>query len=259
MIKNSFLEKTQQGQKTIGMFFEMGNANVAEALSFTGLDYFIVDTEHGPFDVESTINILRAAELHDCTVFARVKDSSRPSILKMLDIGVKGLIIPQVHSLEEIKKIVEYGKYYPTGQRGVAFARGAGYGQAEHAKNKDINDYFSECNKHFLLIPQCETIGCLNEIEEIAQTKGVDGIFIGPYDLSVSMGIPTQFDRPEFKAALKRILNAVKKAGKFCIIYAGNVQIGRERLSQGYDSITLAEDVGWYIKAIQNVVKQVKE
>lgn len=259
MIKNSFLEKTQQNQKTIGMFFEMGNANVAEALSFTGLDYFIVDTEHGPFDVESTINILRAAELHDCTVFARVKDSSRPSILKMLDIGVKGLIIPQVHSLKEIKKIVEYGKYYPTGQRGVAFARGAGYGQAKHAKNKDINDYFSECNKHFLLIPQCETIGCLNEIEEIAQTKGVDGIFIGPYDLSVSMGIPTQFDRPEFKAALKRILNAVKKAGKFCIIYAGNVQIGRERLSQGYDSITLAEDVGWYIKAIQNVVKQVKE
>lgn len=259
MIKNSFQEKTQKGKKTVGMFFEMGNANVAEALSFTGLDYFIVDTEHGPFDVESTMQILRAAELHDCTVFARVKDSSRPSILKMLDIGVKGLIIPQVHSLEEIKKIVEYGKYYPVGQRGVAFARGAGYGQAEHVKGKDINEYFSECNNYFLLIPQCETVGCLNEIEVIAATEGVDGIFIGPYDLSVSMGIPTQFDKPEFKAALERILRAVKKANKFCIIYAGNVQIGKERLAQGYDSITLAEDVGWYIKAIQDVVKQIKE
>lgn len=259
MIKNTFQEKTLSGQKTIGMFFEMGNANVAEALSLTGLDYFIVDTEHGPFDVESTLEILRAAELHDCTVFARVKDSSRPSILKMLDIGVKGLIIPQVHSLEEIKKIVEYGKYHPIGQRGVAFARGASYGQAEYVKDKPISEYFSECNKHFLLIPQCETVGCLNEIEEVAKTEGVDGIFIGPYDLSVSMGIPTQFDKPEFKAALERILNAVKAAGKFCIIYAGNIQIGKERLAQGYDSITLAEDVGWYIKAIQEVIQKVKE
>lgn len=259
MIKNKFQEKTLQGEKTIGMFFEMGNSNVAEALSLTGLDYFIVDTEHGPFDVESTLEILRAAELHDCTVFARVKDSSRPSILKMLDIGIKGLIIPQVHSLKEIKKIVEYGKYHPIGQRGVAFSRGASYGQAEHAKGKTIDEYFDTCNKHFLLIPQCETVGCLNEIEDIAQTEGVDGIFIGPYDLSVSMGIPTQFDRPEFKAALERILSAVKAAGKFCIIYAANIQIGKERLSQGYDSITLAEDVGWYIKAIQEVIQKVRE
>ncbi len=259
MIKNSFQEKTLKGQKTVGMFFDMGNANVADALSLTGLDYFIVDTEHGPFDVESTLQILRAAELHDCTVFARIKDSSRPSVLKMLDIGVKGLIIPQVHSLEEIKKIVEYGKYYPVGQRGVAFARGASYGQAEHVKGKNINDYFAECNKHFLLIPQCETVGCLNQIEEIAATEGIDGIFIGPYDLSVSMGIPTQFDKPEFKAALQRILKAVKDAGKFCIIYAGNIEIGKNRFMQGYDSITLAEDVGWYIKAIQNVVEDVKK
>ncbi|MBP2626139.1 MAG: hypothetical protein H6Q68_850 [Firmicutes bacterium] len=259
MLKNLFQEKTAQGKKTVGMFFEMGNANVAEAIAFTNLDYFIVDAEHGPFDVESTMNMFRAAELHDSTAFVRVKDSSRTSILKMLDIGAKGLIIPQVQSLEEIKRIVEYGKYYPLGQRGVAYARGAGWGYAEHARGKSINEYFDTCNKHVLLIPQCETVGCLNQIEEIANTDGIDGIFVGPYDLSVSMGIPTQFEKPEFKVALERIKKAVKDAGKFCIIYAANAEIARQRLNEGFDSTTVGEDIGCYIKSINALVDQVKK
>ena len=85
------------------------------------------------------------------------------------------------------------------------------YGYLEHAKG-DINDYFATCNRETLLIPQCETKGCLENIEEIAKVDGIDGIFVGPYDLSVAMGIPTQFDKPEFKAALERILKAVKDA-----------------------------------------------
>ena len=157
-MKNLLREKIMNGEKTVGTFFEAGNASVAEALALTDLDYMLIDTEHGPFDVESVMLMLRGAELHGTTALVRVKDSNRNSILKMLDIGAGGLIIPQVHSLEEIKKIVEYGKYFPVGQRGVAFARGAGYGYLEHAKG-DINDYFATCNRETLLIPQCETKG----------------------------------------------------------------------------------------------------
>ena len=182
-MKNLLREKIMNGEKTVGTFFEAGNASVAEALALTDLDYMLIDTEHGPFDVESVMLMLRGAELHGTTALVRVKDSNRNSILKMLDIGAGGLIIPQVHSLEEIKKIVEYGKYFPVGQRGVAFARGAGYGYLEHAKG-DINDYFATCNRETLLIPQCETKGCLENIEEIAKVDGIDGIFVGPYDLS---------------------------------------------------------------------------
>ena len=160
--------------------------------------------------------------------------------------------------IEEIKKIVEYGKYFPVGQRGVAFARGAGYGYLEHAKG-DINDYFATCNRETLLIPQCETMGCLENIEEIAKVDGIDGIFVGPYDLSVAMGIPTQFDKPEFKAALERILKAVKDAGKFTIIYCADFNVANTRLKQGFDSVTVGQDVNFYIDAINEMVHSIEK
>ena len=255
-MKNFFKEKTDAGIKTIGTFFEMGNALVGEAISMSNLDYVLIDTEHGPFDVESTMDIMRGIQLHGTSTLVRVKDSSRPSILKMLDIGADGLVIPQVQSLEEIKKIVEYGKYFPGGSRGVAFSRGANFGYADHAMG-DINDYFDYCNKNTLLIPQCETLGCLEEIEEIAKVDGVDGIFVGPYDLSVAMGIPTQFDKPEFKAALERILKAVKDAGKFVVIYCATPELASERFAQGFDSATIGQDVNIYVNALNEMVSKV--
>ena len=202
-MQNLFLEKISKNQITVGTFFEMGLGTVGEAIGLTDMDYFIVDSEHGPYSVESTMEILRGNDNYGkVTPFVRVKDSQRNSILKMLDIGAKGLVIPQVQSLSEMKEIVRVGKYFPIGERGVAFGRCAGYGFAPHAKG-DLQTYFDTCNANQLLIPQCETMGCLNEIEEIAGIEGVDGIFVGPNDLSVAMGIPGQFEHPDFLAALK--------------------------------------------------------
>lgn len=255
-MKNHLKEKIIAGKKTVGTFFEAGNANLAEAFALTNLDYMIIDTEHGPFDVESVMLMLRSAELHGTTALVRVKDSQRSSILKMLDIGAGGLVIPQVHSVEEINRIVEYGKYYPIGKRGVAFGRGAGYGYLDHAKGS-MDEYFSVCNRETLLIPQCETVGCLEHIEEIANTEGVDGIFVGPNDLSVAMGIPGEFDKPEFKAALIRILNAVKAAGKFVIIYTADARLAKIRLEEGFDSVTVAQDVNFYIDGLNAMYQSI--
>ncbi|MDO4555465.1 MAG: aldolase/citrate lyase family protein [Lachnospiraceae bacterium] len=258
-MKNIFLEKTQKGEKTIGTFFEMGLGTVGEVVGFTDLDYVIVDSEHGPYGVESTMEILRGLDqLESVTPLVRVKDTNRNSILKMLDIGAKGLIIPQVKSLEEIKEIVRVGKYFPIGERGVAFGRCAGYGYADHAKG-DLQDYFDTCNHNQLLIPQCETMGCLNEIEEIAATEGVDGIFVGPNDLSVAMGIPGQFDNPDFLKALERIIRAVRAAGKFTMIYCDSTKTAVKRLEAGFDSATINMDISFYVQALNQCVKDVKD
>ncbi|MDR3119831.1 MAG: hypothetical protein LBU58_00595, partial [Clostridiales bacterium] len=112
-MKNSVLEKLKNGQKPVGTFFSIGNATAAECLSFTGLDYIIIDCEHGLFGVETAAEILCSALRGGMSVFARVPDSSRASILKMLDIGAQGIIIPSVKTVDEVKKIVEYGKYHP--------------------------------------------------------------------------------------------------------------------------------------------------
>lgn len=258
---NRFLEKTKQGKFTIGTFFEFGHAAVAEVMGMTNLDYFIIDCEHGPYDIESAADVIRAAEgISNCKVtpFARAKDSSRPSILKLLDVGAKGIIIPHVPSLEEAKQIVEYGKYKPIGDRGVAVSRSVKYGLDATTQN-GTEAWFRECNEKELLIPQCETMGCLEHIEEIMALEGIDGVFVGPYDLSTAMGITAKFDDPKFIAAINRIIKAAKDNGKFAICYVDTPELAAERRAAGYDSVTIRLDSEVYFTGLNNMVNEVKE
>ena len=126
-MKNAAREKMLRGEKTLGTFMEMGTATVAECLGLAGLDYLIIDTEHGAFDPLSALDFIRAAKLYGVTPFARVQEISRPAILKLLDAGAMGLIIPDVKTPEEAEEIVRFGKYPPVGQRGVAASAGTGF------------------------------------------------------------------------------------------------------------------------------------
>lgn len=241
------------GNNPVGIFSVLSGANPAEALCMTGVDYIIFDTEHGPYDVEHAALLLRIAELHGVTGVVRVKDSTRGSILKMLDIGASGIIIPQVQSLEEVKGIVEYGKYYPIGRRGMSFGRRTGFGEQPFAAG-DIQDYFDTCNRQTLLIPQCETLGCLEQIEEIMAVDGIDGIFVGPYDLSMCMGIAKQFDHPDFLAALERIKKAARDNNKFTMIYCADAELGARRIQEGFDSVAVGNDVNFLIDSVKDMV-----
>lgn len=258
---NNFLEKTKKGKFTIGTFFEFGHAAVAEVMGMTNLDYFIIDCEHGPYDIESAADVIRAAEgISNCKVtpFARAKDSTRPSILKLLDIGAKGIIIPHVSSVEEAKQIVEYGKYKPIGDRGVAVSRSVKYGFDATTQN-GMDAWFKECNEKELLIPQCETMGCLEHIEEIMALDGIDGVFVGPYDLSTAMGIPAQFDDPKFIKAVERIIKAVKDNGKFAICYVDTAELAAVRQKMGYNSVTIRLDSEVYYTGLNQMVDDVNK
>ncbi len=258
IMKNLLKEKIERGEMTVGTFLELGNGDSAEALSMSAMDYFIIDTEHGPFDVESSANAIRAAQLRGKTPLVRVKDSTRASILKMLDVGAGGLIIPQVHSIEEVKRIVEYGKYYPLGRRGVGFGRACGFGY-DNFVTGDLQEYFDYCNRETLLIPQCETWECLDDIENIIRVEGIDGIFIGPYDLSVAMGIPAQFESETFKTAIERIQKAVQDAGKFIIMYSSNVEIAIQNMHKGFvQSATVGMDFNWFIEGATQITMKLK-
>lgn len=185
------------GEKTLGTFMELGTATAAECLGLAGLDYLIIDTEHGPFNPQSALDFIRAAKLYNITPLARVQEISRAAILKLLDVGAMGLIIPCVNTVEEAKTIVSYGKYAPVGERGVANTAGSGFWFEDYASH-GMPAYFETSNRETLLFPQCETLGCLEHLEEIVILPGIDGIFVGPFDLSTAMGIPGQFDKLEF-------------------------------------------------------------
>ena len=253
-MQNTLKEKLTRGEKPIGTFVTTGSAAVVECLGCAGLDFVILDNEHSPVEAETTCSMVRAAEVRGLTPLARVREISRPAILKLLDVGVKGLIVPNVRSAEEVAQVISYAKYYPMGQRGFCPSRKDGWGSSGLGSVVQTMDYF---NRETLVIPQCETAEALAEIETIAAMEGVDGIFIGPFDLSISLGMPGAFDDERFKAALERVLTACHAAGKPCLIFAGDGAAASVRLAQGYDGIALSLDASLLISGVQAQLRQI--
>lgn len=252
---NTIKKKIQRKKPVIGTFSHIGGTNIAEALGISQLDCFVIDSEHGPFSEETVMEMIRAAKLHDTGVFVRPRDGSRAAILRMLDIGADALIVPNIHTVEEVKKMVEYAKYYPVGRRGFAFARCAKYGFDERLQ--DVQGYFQHTNENTWLIPQCETAGALENIEKIVSIDGVDGIFIGPYDLSVALEAPAVFDTKEFKEAVQRIIRACKKENKLLMIYADNKEQAEEYFKQGFHVVIIGTDMGMYIRAMNQLASSI--
>lgn len=240
-------------EKTIGTFFELGGSSLMECLARTGLDYVIIDTEHSYFSEESTADYIRAAENGGLVPYVRIGDIRRPYVLRMLDIGARGLIIPNIKSADEVRELVSYAKFAPIGKRGYCPTRTSGWGMDEWAS--DAVSYMEECNKRCKVIPQCETKEALDQIEEIASIEGVDGIFVGPCDLSIALGIPLQFDSPVLIQAIERILELCKKNGKEAYIFAGTPEDSRKWLKKGFDSVTYSLDAAILANAFKERIK----
>lgn len=245
---NILKEKLAQGKQPLGTFVGTASPAVVECLGCAGLDFVILDNEHSPVEAETTAAMVRAAELRNVTPLARVREISRPAILKLLDVGVQGLIIPDVRGTEDVRRVVDYAKYAPVGRRGFCPSRKDGWGTDPQCGVLDTMAHF---NQETLVIPQCETAEALSDIETIAAMDGVDGIFIGPFDLSISMSMPGDFENPQFRAALARILSACRAAGKPCLIFAGDGAGAAVRFAQGYDAVAMGLDATLLITGVK--------
>ena len=251
-MENQLRKQLLAGHRLLGTFFELGAPTAAEALALSGLDYIIIDTEHGSADPALALECIRAAKLYHTTPLARVQAISRDAILRLLDAGAMGLIIPSVRTAEEARQIVEYGKYAPLGKRGVSASAGTGFWMEPYACN-GLPALFETANRETMLIPQCETAQCLADLAAIVSTPGIDGIFVGPFDLSCAMGIPGEFEKPEFQAALRRIPAVCHAAGKPAFIFAADMAHARAYLEMGYDSLTYGLDAVVLAHAYQNI------
>lgn len=238
--------------QTIGTFFETGGCGAMECLTRTGIDYVIIDTEHGCFSEESTADYIRTAENGGLLPYVRIGDVRRPYVLRMLDIGARGLIVPNITTVEQVKELVTYAKFAPIGKRGYCPTRTIGWGADDWAQ--DAEQYMEECNRRCKVIPQCETKEALDCIEEIVALEGVDGIFVGPCDLSIALGIPLQMDSPVLIAAIEHILEVCKKYGKQSIIFAGTPEKARYWFKKGFDSVTYSLDAAVFINAYKKQI-----
>lgn len=163
-MENTLKQKLAAGAQPIGTFFDTASVSLMECLGRTGLDFAIIDNEHSPIEAETTAALVRAAELSGICPIARVREISRPAVLKLLDVGVQGLIVPNVKTLEQVQELVNYAKYYPIGQRGFCPSRKDGWGFDGLGSVPETMRHF---NGETLLFPQCETAEALAIIEDI--------------------------------------------------------------------------------------------
>ena len=254
---NRIREKFLNHELSVGTFTQLTSTVAVEALGRTGLDYVLIDTEHSAVGLEFLSSAITAADAAGIVPLVRINDIARSKVLQPLDYGAQGLIVPAVETVEQVRRLVEYAKFPPVGNRGFCPTRDGGYGYDE-VSMQGTDVYFAHANQETLLIPQCETVGCLEHIEEITAMDGVDGIFVGPFDLSIALGRPMAFDCDEMRAALDRILNACHKNNKMAFIFCGDAQAAKARAAQGFDSVTAGLDIMALVDSYRAMVQDIR-
>ena len=257
-MQNRVLEKFRAGEKSLGTFTHLLSAPAIEAMAYTGLDYVIIDMEHSPIAAEHAAELVGVADRAGIAPFVRVDAIQRSPVLKMLDVGAAGLIVPGVETVEEVRRLVGFAKFAPLGNRGYCPSRDGGWGMAESYAG-GMSGYMRRANAETLLVPQCETMGCLENIDEILGTDGVDGIFIGPFDLSIALGIPGDFANERHINAVAHVLDVCKKHGKLAIMFCGDAAAANGYFKQGFDSVTVSLDISVLAEAMKKLAAEALE
>lgn len=194
-------------QKTIiGSWINTGSPIVAEIMSASGFDFLVVDTEHSAVDIPQTLQIFQAIKAGNpnCKPMVRLAGNQYSETKRYLDAGAVGVIAPLINTADEAKELVRSVKYPPLGERGVGFGRSHGYGF-------DFDNYMQKANSETFVCVQIEHIKAVENLDEIFSVPGIDAAFIGPYDLSASMGITAQFTHPDYEKAWTKILDKCKE------------------------------------------------
>ena len=237
MFRNSLKKRLRNGEKVLGVFVTSVDAAVTELAALAGFDFVVIDTEHGPLQPMHVLDHVRAAEARNIAAVCRSTNTEATTILRVLDVGSHGIQAPQVNSEEMAQQVVAAATYYPMGKRGMAIPRALDFGM------NDLMTAFQQSNEAMLVAVHCETKESLDQIEEIAATPGIDVIFLGPFDLSQSLGIPGQVNHALISGAADRILAACKRYGKAAGIFAGDGTQARRRMQQGFQYVTINMDL----------------
>jgi len=236
MVNNKLKELFAAGKTALGSFMTSNAPDLVEVFALCGFDFVVIDNEHGPMGHESSQHLIRAAEFRGITPIVRIPDTMESSILHTLDVGAHGIQVPQVNDAETAGAVVRGAKYHPLGRRGLAFTRSADYGLT------DPDKYFEYENSQTMIIVHCENTTCLENLDAVCQVPGIDVIFLGPYDMTQSMGITGQVTHPRIQEAACKVVAAAKKHGKIAGIFAGSGAVAKERAAQGFQYITIGTE-----------------
>lgn len=227
----------------VGSFIvEFATPGIGHILKQAGMDYAFFDLEHSGFSFETLKSVIRYFEAAGVPVIVRVPAQENDMLARACDMGAEGLIAPMISTVEQAQAMVNSVKYFPVGKRGVGLQMAHdGYRAAP------VGEALKAANKRTAVICLIETAEGSENVDAIAALKGVDGLWVGHFDLSVSLGIPGDFGHPKFAAAMRRIVTAAKKHGKSLGRLVPNVEQGIVMHREGFDFICYSGDV-WVLR-----------
>jgi 2-keto-3-deoxy-L-rhamnonate aldolase RhmA len=241
------------GETVFGTFLNLNSPLSAEICARSGLDWVLVDLEHGTATESDLVAHLTAMKATPASPLVRVEQGTRLRIGRALDLGADGVVVPQVHSVDEAREIVSWLRFPPTGKRGTAlFTRGLDFGSGGHA-GVDTR------NEQILGVIQVESQAAINAAADIAALDGVDVLFVGPTDLSHALRVRGQIDHPIFQAAVERIAQAARSAGKAAGVLVWRPEDAHAYASHGYTFFALSGDAQLLDRAIRSGLVALKE
>lgn len=254
-MENKTKAKLKRGEIAIGHFIlEFATPGIGQMIANAGYDYIIFDMEHSSFTQENIRQAILSSKAAGITPIVRVQDTEYFLMSRPLDAGAQGLMIPRVETRDQVLKIMESTKYPPSGIRGTAF----GIAHDDY-KGGDIGVGIRKANEEILIIVQTETAKSVDNVDQILSVEGIDVAWIGQSDMTVSLGIPGQYDHPKFLKAMDRILNACAKYNVAPGYIPITVKETIEMIEKGFRCIAYSADVFLYSYALKEGMRQIKE
>lgn len=239
------------GEATLGAWCMMPGAMTAEVLGKAGFDWVLIDMQHGCMDYETALSMIRAVDLSDAVPIVRVPWNDPGIIGRVLDAGALGVVIPMIQSAADARRAVEACLYPPAGSRSFGPVR---------VGLRDGPGYFATANSRVAVIPMIETAQALAEVDDIAATPGVDALFVGPFDLSIALGLPPGDNDgvPVFDDAIAKVSAAARRAGVATAVLS-NAKVAPLRLRQGFQMVSVVTDINALTMAARSDLEVVRK
>jgi len=245
-----FRKRLAKRERLIGTLLTLPSPEIAEICAEAGFDWLFLDMEHGLLDIKDVQRIIQAVGKR-CACLVRIPENEEMWVKKTLDTGATGIIMPHINTAEEAARVVRWGQYPPKGCRSVGIARAQGYGA-------NLLESIEMANKNNIFVVQAEHIEAVRNIEAILRVGGIGAAFIGPYDLSASMGRLGKLEDKGVKEAIMTIRNACDRTGIPSGIFARTTEAGRQALADGHSLICCGLDVTAFSDAAQSITYALK-
>ena len=254
MQDNPVKRRLAAGQTAVGtMIFEFGTTGIARIAAAAGAQFIVFDMEHNGWSIETIRTLFATARASEIVPMVRVPAAEYHLLARPLDVGAMGLMVPMVESKEQAQRFADYSKYPPVGQRG------AGFGMAhDDYRSGDIVEKMAHANRELLLIAQIETAAGVEHADEIAAVDGIDVLWVGHNDLSISLGIPGQLTNPRYLSAIERVRDACRAHNKAMGFMATSIASGKQLLEFGARCIAFGGDIHLYTQALREGVSALK-